>query len=174
MFVQVYGPMHLDTANCYRCTGHTHLIHVFTGPSPLCRHMARIEYILGDFPRAMSSQYKATLILERVLGVDHPETLSAYINLALYCQTNNQPAPALRLLYRYVHVHACDMHVMYMRAVFRARYLLLLMYGEDHPEMSTCDSNIAIILNSIKDFQNSHKFLTNALLIQNRYVHVLS
>ena len=50
----------------------------------------------------------------------------------------------------------------------RARYLLLLIYGEDHPEMATCDSNIAIILHSIKDYRNSHTFLANALVIQNK------
>lgn len=131
MFIQVYGPMHLDVASCYR-------------------HMARVEYMLSDHVSALGNQHKATLILERVLGVDHPETLSAYINLALYHQANNQSNSALRLLYR-------------------ARYLLLLIYGEEHPEMATCDSNIAIILHATKDYRTSHSFLSNALLIQNKF-----
>ena len=50
----------------------------------------------------------------------------------------------------------------------RARYLLLLIYGEDHPEMATCDSNIAIIFQSLKDYKNSLAFLSNALIIQNK------
>ena len=45
---------------------------------------------------------------------------------------------------------------------------MLLIYGEDHPEMATCDSNIAIILHSIKDYKNSLVFLSNALVIQNK------
>ena len=63
--------------------------------------MARIEYLLGDLPTALANQHKAAMILERVVGVDHPETISAYINLALYCQASNHSASALRLLYRW-------------------------------------------------------------------------
>jgi len=66
----------------------------------VCRHMARIEYVLNSPVKALANQHKATLILERVLGVDHYETISAYINLALYCHTAGQSLPALRFLYR--------------------------------------------------------------------------
>ena len=81
MFVQIYGPIHVDIANCYR-------------------HLARLNYILNNPVNALAYQHKATLVFERVLGVDHPETLSAYVNLALYCHNTNQTATALRLLYR--------------------------------------------------------------------------
>ena len=81
MFVQVYGPLHVDIANCYR-------------------HLAKLSYILSSSVNALAYQHKATLIFERVLGVDHSETLSAYINLALYCHNTGQTATALRLLYR--------------------------------------------------------------------------
>lgn len=64
--------------------------------------MARIKYMLGDSLSALNNQHKATLILERVLGTDHPGTVCAYINLALYCHACNQSASALRLLYRCV------------------------------------------------------------------------
>lgn len=42
------------------------------------------------------------------------------MNLALYCFANGQLSTALRLLYR-------------------ARYLMLLVCGEDHPEMALLD-----------------------------------
>ena len=117
MFVQVYGPMHLDTANCYRSV-HSMQWNLWTYSDSLLsslphisslllllllspRHLARIEYMLNDMPKALSNQHKATLILERVLGVDHPETITAYINLALHSHANSQPAVALRLLYRW-------------------------------------------------------------------------
>lgn len=93
---------------------------------------------------ALSYQHKATLVSERVLGIDHPDTITAYINLALYCHSTQQLSAGLRLLYR-------------------ARYLLKLLYGEDHPELATCDSNIALLLHSIKDYDNSLAFLLNAL-----------
>ena len=50
----------------------------------------------------------------------------------------------------------------------RARYLLVLVFGEDHPEMATCDSNIAIILHTLKDYKNSHHFLFNTLTIHTK------
>lgn len=73
-------------------------------PLPASRHMARIEYMLSEPVNALSNQHKATLILERVLGVDHPDTIASYINLALYCHASNQSVSALRLLYRLVHI----------------------------------------------------------------------
>ena len=81
LFIRIYGPMHLDIANCYRS-------------------MAKVCYILGDTPLALGYQHKATLIMERVMGVDHPNTVATYINLALYCHDAKQTGVALRLLYR--------------------------------------------------------------------------
>lgn len=87
---------------------------------------------------------------ERVLGIEHPNTIQEYVSyqmeeelmfvmltmfnillnffvpficqmhLALYCFANNQLSTALKLLYR-------------------ARYLMLLICGEDHPEMALLD-----------------------------------
>lgn len=144
-------------------------------PPPFFRHLARIEYILNDVTNAFNNQHKATLILERVLGVDHPETITAYINLALHSNASNQPATALRLLYRSVMWLLCcrsdvSGDVTMMSFSFRARYLILLVFGEDHPEMATCDSNIAIILHSVKDYKNSLSFLLNALVIHKKWV----
>ncbi len=117
------------------------------------RQIARIHYITGETVVALSYQHKAALIFERVLGVDHPDTITSYINLALYCHATNQTSAAMRLMYR-------------------ARYLLLLLYGEGHPELGTCDSNIALMLLAIRDFDNSLAFLQSALRIQERCVCV--
>lgn len=46
------------------------------------------------------------------------------MHLALYCFANGQLSTALKLLYR-------------------ARYLLLLVSGEDHPEMALLDVSVA-------------------------------
>ena len=67
---------------------------------PIYRQAAKVSQLLGEPVNALSNQHKATLIFERVLGVDHPDTLAAYINLALYCHNTKQTAAALRLLYR--------------------------------------------------------------------------
>lgn len=47
------------------------------------------------------------------------------MHLALYCFANGQLSAALKLLYR-------------------ARYLLLLVSGEDHPEMALLDVSAAL------------------------------
>lgn len=49
------------------------------------------------------------------------------MHLALYCFANGQLSTALRLLYR-------------------ARYLMLLVTGEDHPEMALLDVWLLFIL----------------------------
>ena len=95
---------------------------------------------------ALSFQHKAVLVYERVLGVDHPETLSSYINLAIYCHNTSQTSVALRLMYR-------------------ARYLLTVMCGEDHPEVATCDCNIALMLHGFKQYESSLRFLENSLRV---------
>ena len=108
--------------------------------------MAKIHYVVGEPLIALSYQHKAVLVYERVLGVDHHETLTSYINLAIYCHNTNQTAIALRLMYR-------------------ARYLLTMMCGEDHPEVATCDCNIALMLHGVKQYEKSLRFLENSLKV---------
>ena len=100
--------------------------------------------------QALSNQQKAVLMSERVLGIEHPNTIQEYVSddtkyrrylvnlihihlismcvssqmhLALYCFANGQLSTALKLLYR-------------------ARYLMLLVTGEDHPEMALLDVSV--------------------------------
>ena len=61
-----------------------------------------------------------------------------------------------------------NMLTFYLSFPHRARYLLLLMFGEDHPEMATCESNIAIILHTIKDYKNSLRFLESTKRIHEK------
>lgn len=107
-------------------------------------------FFIFIYLQALSNQQKAVLMSERVLGIEHPNTIQEYVSyqmeeelmfvmltmfnillnlfvpficqmhLALYCFANNQLSTALKLLYR-------------------ARYLMLLICGEDHPEMALLD-----------------------------------
>ncbi|TNN44060.1 Clustered mitochondria [Liparis tanakae] len=103
LFNNVYGAMHVEICACLRL-------------------LARLNYIMGDHPEALSNQQKAVLMSERVLGIEHPNTIQEYMHLALYCFANGQLSTALRLLYR-------------------ARYLMLMVSGEDHPEMALLDAS---------------------------------
>ncbi|KAG7163604.1 Clustered mitochondria protein-like, partial [Homarus americanus] len=108
------------------------------------RMLARLNFIMGDYVEAMSFQQKAVLMSERVNGIDHPYTITEYTHLALYCFANQQVSVALKLLYR-------------------ARYLLLLIHGEVHPEMALIDSNVGLILHAVGQYNLSLQFLEKAL-----------
>ena len=114
------------------------------------RMLARLNYILGDYGEAMSFQQKAVLMSERVNGIDHPYTVTEYVHLALYCFANSQISTALKLLYR-------------------ARYLSLLIVGENHPEIALIDSNIGLILHAVAEYDLSLKFLEKSLELNIRF-----
>ena len=56
----VYGAMHPEIAACARL-------------------LARLNYIMGDYGEALVYQQRAVLMSERVLGIDHPNTITEYV-----------------------------------------------------------------------------------------------
>jgi len=114
------------------------------------RMLARLNYIMGDHVEALSCQQKAVLMSERVNGLEHPYTITEYTHLALYCFANTQVSTALKLLYR-------------------ARYLSLLVCGENHPELALIDSNIGLILHAVGEYDISLRFLEKALSLNQKY-----
>ncbi|CAG0915474.1 unnamed protein product [Notodromas monacha] len=119
------------------------------------RMLARLNYIMGDHVEALAYQQKAVMMSERVNGVDHPYTISEYAHMALYCFANSQVSTALKLLYR-------------------ARYLALMVHGENHPEMGLLDSNIGLILHAVGEYDLSLRFLEKALALNIEYYGVKS
>ncbi|CAJ0943056.1 unnamed protein product, partial [Mesorhabditis belari] len=107
------------------------------------RLLARLAYLLGEPTEALSLQYKATLISERCNGIDHALTIVEYINLAHFAFANLYITAALKLLYR-------------------ARYLLLLVHGENHPLMAQIDGNLGTVLYAVQEYDMAVKFLTAA------------
>lgn len=114
------------------------------------RMLARLNYIMGEHSEALAYQQKAVLMSERVNGIDHPYTITEYTHLALYCFANSQISTALKLLYR-------------------ARYLTLIVIGENHPEVALIDSNIGLILHAVGEYDLSLKFLEKALSLNIKY-----
>ncbi|XP_074199348.1 clustered mitochondria protein homolog isoform X1 [Camelus bactrianus] len=131
LFNNVYGAMHVEICACLRL-------------------LARLHYIMGDYAEALSNQQKAVLMSERVMGIEHPNTIQEYMHLALYCFASSQLSTALSLLYR-------------------ARYLMLLVFGEDHPEMALLDNNIGLVLHGVMEYDLSLRFLENALAVSTKY-----
>ncbi|KAM4709460.1 clustered mitochondria protein homolog [Discoglossus pictus] len=114
------------------------------------RLLARIKFVLGDLAEALDNQQKAVIMTERTMGYDHSSAIQDYILLAHYCFASGQLPVALKLLYR-------------------ARYIMLLVAGEDHPSMATLDSNIGVVLQAVLECDLSLRFLHKALEINKKY-----
>uniref|UniRef100_A0A665TT55 Clustered mitochondria (cluA/CLU1) homolog b n=1 Tax=Echeneis naucrates TaxID=173247 RepID=A0A665TT55_ECHNA len=114
------------------------------------RLLGRLSYILGEYADAFSHQEKAARSYERIEGVDHPQTIQDYTYLALYCFAGGQQLTSLQLLYR-------------------ARYLTLLVSGEDHPHIALLDSMLGLVLHGLTEYELSLKFLHNALNLTSNY-----
>ncbi|XP_074529061.1 clustered mitochondria protein homolog [Halichoeres trimaculatus] len=114
------------------------------------RLLGRISYIFGDYANALSHQEKAVMSSERVQGIEHPQTIQDYTHLALYCFAGGRPQTSLQLLYR-------------------ARYLTLLVIGEDHPHVALLDTMLGLILHGLMEYDLSLKFLQNALTLTSKY-----
>uniref|UniRef100_A0A8C4P0E3 Clustered mitochondria protein homolog n=1 Tax=Dicentrarchus labrax TaxID=13489 RepID=A0A8C4P0E3_DICLA len=112
------------------------------------RLLGRISYILGEY--ALSHQERAVMSSERVQGIDHPQTIQDYTHLALYCFAGGRLATSLQLLYR-------------------ARYLTLLVIGEDHPHVALLDSMLGLVLHGLMEYELSLKFLQNAFILTSKY-----
>jgi len=132
----VYGPMHPEISMCLRL-------------------LARLHYIMGDYQEALFTQHKAVMMSERVLGVDHPQTATEYIHMALYSFANGHSSNASKLL--------C-----------RARYIILTCCGENHPQISLIDSNLGLILQSYGDYENALKFMEKSLELNKKFYGVKS
>lgn len=131
LLTNVYGALHPEICMCLRL-------------------LSRLNYILGDYQEALSTQHKAVLMCERLYGVDNAQAITEYSHLALYCFANGQINNSIKLLYR-------------------ARYLLLINFGEDHPEMSLIDSNLGLILQAAGEYDTALKFLEKALECSKKY-----
>jgi tetratricopeptide (TPR) repeat protein len=53
--------------------------------------------------------------------------------------------------------------------IYRARYLALLVCGENHPHVALLDSNIGLILHAVAEYELSLKFLEKALELSKKY-----
>lgn len=108
------------------------------------RLLGKLKFILGDIVEALDIQQKTVIMTERMLGYDHANTIQEYVLLALYCFANGQLPVSLKLLYR-------------------ARYLMLLITGEDHPTMAILDNSIGVVLQAVLECDLAMRFLEKAL-----------
>jgi len=58
---------------------------------------------------------------------------------------------------------------MSLKLLYRARYLMVLICGEDHPEVALIDSNISLILHALGEYELSLRFIEHALKLNLKY-----
>ncbi|KAK5610021.1 hypothetical protein CRENBAI_022394 [Crenichthys baileyi] len=114
------------------------------------RLLGRLSYILRENDDALGLQEKTALSSERIQGIDHPQTIQDYTHLALYCFAGGHILTSLQLLYR-------------------ARYLTLLVIGDDHPQIALLDSMLGLVLYNLMEYELSLKFLREALSLTSKY-----
>ncbi|CAJ0580592.1 unnamed protein product, partial [Mesorhabditis spiculigera] len=113
------------------------------------RVLAVLTYYHGDFPEAFQQQYKALLINERCNGVDSAENIAEYVQLSIFAfALFNVPAAG--------------------KLIYRARYLLLIAYGDTHPMMFQINATIACYLYASQEYDLAARYLQSAL--DNPYV----
>ncbi|KAG0208924.1 Intracellular distribution of mitochondria [Mortierella sp. GBA30] len=105
--------------------------------------LAMIYYHSDEKDVALEFQRKAVIVSERTLGVDSPEALHNYLNLGLFEHASGRTLTALKYL-----KHA----IQYWD----------LIYGKNHPDSSTADNNVAVMLQSLRDFETSCAFFARA------------
>ncbi|KAF2718259.1 hypothetical protein K431DRAFT_138005 [Polychaeton citri CBS 116435] len=125
---QIYGPLHPHMAGVYNS-------------------LSTLFYSLDEKPSALELAKKAVIVAERTLGVDHADTLLAYLNLSLFEHATGNTKQALE----YVR-HALD--------------LWKIIYGSNaHPDSITTLNNAAVMLQSLKLFHDSRLWFEESLRI---------
>uniref|UniRef100_A0A5S6QJU7 Clu domain-containing protein n=1 Tax=Trichuris muris TaxID=70415 RepID=A0A5S6QJU7_TRIMR len=114
------------------------------------RLIARVLFTMNDYTGALLNQHKAVVMTERCFGIDSAHLISDYLCMAVYSFASGKIPTAMKLLYR-------------------SRYLVLMLNGEDHPEMALIDSNIGLMLYAVGELDFSMQFLQNALMTNQRF-----
>ncbi|CAA81605.1 Clustered mitochondria protein homolog [Caenorhabditis elegans] len=150
MFIRGQQAMSIGASReAYECIGEslnlmTLVYGVMHPDMPQClRALARLSHVLGETGDALNNQHKAAVMSERLIGLDAGNTIIEYINLAHFAFGALLIPGSLRPLYR-------------------ARYLMNLVFGEKHPVMAQIDANIGLILFTVQEFDTALKYLQSA------------
>eukprot|EP00039_Didymoeca_costata_P028591 m.21613 g.21613 ORF g.21613 m.21613 type:complete len:1144 (-) comp7190_c0_seq1:132-3563(-) len=127
-FQFVFGALHPSVAQCHRLCG-------------------LISLQLEGSTGAESSQTKATVISERVLGRDHAETITNYIHLGQFYFSARKIVKSLQ-------------------ALQYARDLCLICLGKIHPEIPSLNIQISLALMSIRKDKTAIQFLEQMIELE--------
>ncbi|TKY85502.1 hypothetical protein EX895_005664 [Sporisorium graminicola] len=154
---QVYGLVHPEVARCYALFAT--IVHHLAGLVAMERaeliNQAKSEnkeISEADLPpvnehvsmaNAVRYQRQAVTVSERTLGLDHPETLNQYMNLAVLERSAGNTRESL----------LCQRRVL---------ELWSLLYGKEHPDCINALSNVALTLQNARLFEPSLRVYRSA------------
>ncbi|SPO24542.1 probable Clustered mitochondria protein homolog [Ustilago trichophora] len=154
---QVYGLVHPEVARCYALFAT--IVHHLAGMVAMERaekiNQAKSEnkeITEADLPvvnehismaNAVRYQRQAVTVSERTLGLDHPETLNHYMNLAVLERSAGNTRESL----------LCQRRVL---------ELWSLLYGKEHPDCINALSNVALTLQNARLFEASLRVYRSA------------
>ncbi|WFD24292.1 Intracellular distribution of mitochondria [Malassezia equina] len=169
---QVYGLVHPETAKCYSLfasLAHHYAVDMARAEAKKAHEAKEAEAHEGEakdsaqdetpvppivaetmtLENALRFQRQAVTVSERTLGLDHPDTMVQYINLAVLERSAGHTDEALR---------------------YQERILELwqLLYGRDHPDAVHTLSSIALLLQGRRDFDTSLKVYLTAYELSER------
>lgn len=154
---QVYGLVHPEVARCYALFAT--IVHHLAGVVAMERaeliNQAKAEnreLTDADLPpvnehlsmsNAVRYQRQAVTVSERTLGLDHPETLNQYMNLAVLERSAGNTRESL----------LCQRRVLELWG---------LLYGKEHPDCMNALSNVALTLQNARLFEASLRVYRSA------------
>ena len=103
----------------------------------------------GDYARALEWYYKALVIKEKVLGMEHPNTATTYNNIAIVFDNQGEYAKALEW---------------YQKALAIKEKVL----GLEHPSTATTYDNIATVYSDQGDYASALEWHYKALAIREK------
>lgn len=156
---QVYGLVHPDVARCYSIFAtvlHHYATILAVEQAEKQRQAPEGETVPASelseqisVANALRYQRQAVTLSERTLGLDHPETLAQYVNLAVLERLEGNVEASLR----------CQQRVL---------ELLELIHGDDHPEVINALNNIALTLQNARLFERSLKVYASSFEMAER------
>ncbi len=108
--------------------------------------IGQIYFNMGEKETACELLRKAVVISERTQGLDHSETLLCYLSLSLY-------------------EHALGHTALALAYVWHALRFWRISFGNDHPDMITTLNNVAVMLQSLKQYVDSRRWYEVSLAL---------
>ncbi|KAL3470836.1 clustered mitochondria-domain-containing protein [Aspergillus californicus] len=112
----------------------------------LYHQLSMLYYQTDEKEAAVELARKAVIVTERTLGVDSADTILSYLNLSLFEHASGNTKTALVYI-----KHAMD--------------LWKIIYGSNHPDSITTMNNAAVMLQHLKQYNDSRKWFEASLTV---------